>query len=115
MCINLHTAKKYDVHFTDTVMCGSDSQQVMYDIFGEFEFSPSADNEYDDQYDVNRNELVGLRDDIVNKTAYFQERAEFVAERLNRLEMSEEEFVNALNKLINESDPDNECVLLSWF
>ena len=115
MSINLHTAKKYQVEYTSTVIHGSMSKDVLDLIFMEFEVSTNKDDEYDDEYDLNRDELIRLRDKIVNQTDYYIERKEFLKEQLAQIELSVEEFVESLNKLITTSDQTNDYVLLSWY
>lgn len=115
MSINLHTAKKYQVQYTPTVICGYLSQEVLDLIFMEFEISTNKDDEYDSEYDLPRSELVRLKDEIVNQTDYFKAREKFLIQELLKIGLSVDEFVSALNNLITTSDQSNDDVLLSWY
>lgn len=115
MARNLHTASTYQVHLTPTVIAGGESQDVLDLIFMEFKISTNKDDEYDNEYDLHRDELIRLRDEIVNKTTYFKDREVFLQEQLKKIRLTIEEFAEALNKLITTSDQNNECVLLSWY
>lgn len=115
MSINLHTAKKYQVQYTSTVICGYQSQEVLDLIFMEFEISTNKDDEYDNEYDLSRSELVRLKDEIVNKTDYFKERETFLTQELSKIDLTVDEFVKSLDKLITTSDQSNDYVLLSWY
>lgn len=115
MSINLHTAKKYQVQYTPTVICGYLSQEVLDLIFMEFEISTNKDDEYDNEYDLPRSELIRLKDVIANQTDYFKEREAFLIQELSKIGLSVDEFVSALDNLITTSDQSNDDVLLSWY
>lgn len=115
MSVNLYTGKVYQVELSDSILSGSESIEAMYDLFEEFEIAHNADNEFDKDYDLERSELQRFRNEIVGHTAYFQERAEYFAERLKVMNLTEEQFIDVLDGLINESDQANKNVLLTWF
>lgn len=115
MSISLHTAKKYQIEYTSTIIHGSMSQDVLDMIFMEFEISTNKGDEYDSEYDLHRSELIRLRDEIVNQTEYYKEREAFLREQLNSIGLTIEQFVAALNQLITTSDQTNDHVLLSWY
>lgn len=115
MSINLYTAKKYQVEYTQIIVPGYESQEVFDLIFSEFEVSTNKEDEYDNEYDLQRSELVRLRGEIVNQTDYFKEREAFLKEQLALIGLNVNKFVEVLNLLINGSDQKNECVLLSWY
>ncbi len=115
MSINLHTAKKYQVQYTSTVICGYQSQEALNSIFMEFEISTNKDDEYDNEYDLPRSELVRLKDEIVNKTDYFKDREKFLTQELSKIGLTVTEFISALDNLITTSDQSNDDVLLSWY
>ena len=81
----------------------------------EFEISTNKDDEYDNEYDLPRSELVRLKDEIVNQTDYFKEREEFLIQELLKIGLTVDEFVSALDNLITTSDQSNDDVLLSWY
>lgn len=115
MSVNLYTGKVYQVELSEVLVCGIDSKEAMYDLFQEFEISHNADDEFDDEYDLERSELQRFRNEIVNHTEHFQERAEYFAEKLRAMKLTEEQFICVLDSLINESDQTNDHVLLTWF
>jgi hypothetical protein len=115
MSTNLHTAKKYQVEYTPAVIYGWESNEVLDLIFSEFEISTNRSDEYDDEFDMSRSELVRLRDHIVNRTDYYMVREEFLKEELSKIRLTVEEFAEALDRLITISDQTNEYVLLSWY
>lgn len=112
---SLFTAKKYQVELTEDVILHGDSREIFSNIFWEFEISTNADDNSDKEYDMYRSELIRLRDDIINETDYFKERAEFLDEQLGKLGITRKQFITVLDALINQSDPENEMVLLSWY
>lgn len=115
MGVNLYTGKVYQLQLSGALIPGLESKEAMYDLFQEFEISHNADDEFDDEYDLERTELQRFRNEIKNHTEYFQERAEYFAEKLEMMNLTEEEFIQVLDRLINESDQTNENVLLTWF
>lgn len=113
--LKLHTAKKYDVQLSSEIAWGSDAQMAFYYIFCRWDISTNIDDEYHAEYEMPRSCLERLRDDIANRTETFKENEEYLNEQLSKANMSVGEFVEALNKLITESDQRNEYVLLSWY
>lgn len=112
--MNLFTAKKYQVELTDNIVLPGDSKDAFSIIFNEFEVSTNADNDFDNEYDLYRSELVKLRNEIKNRTEYFKEREDLLNEQLATMEIDQSQFVAVLDKLIDLSDPENEMVLLCW-
>lgn len=115
MSTNLHTARNYQVEYTPAVIYGWESNEVLDLIFSGFEISTNRSDEYDDEFDMSRSELVRLRDHIVNRTDYYKAREEFLKEELSKIRLTVEEFVEALDRLITTSDQSNDDVLLSWY
>lgn len=115
MGVNLYTGTVYQVELSNIVLSGSESMEAMYDLFEEFEIAHNADDEFDNNYDLERSELQRFRNEIVNHTEYFHERAEYFAKKLKVMGLTEEQFIEMLGSLINESDQTNRNVLLTWF
>lgn len=115
MCVNLRIGKVYQVELSDVVLSGNESKDAMYDLFGEFEISHNADDEFDNDYDLDRSELQRFRDEVAGHTEYFQERAGYFAEKLKIMNITEEQFIKVLDRLINESDQTNGQILLTWY
>lgn len=114
MGINLYTGKVYKIELSEVLMYGATSKEAMYDLFQEFEISHGADDEFDDEYEIKRSELQRFQNEIVNHTEYFQERTDYFAKKLGEMNLTEEEFINALDGLIGKSDQTNEFILLTW-
>lgn len=112
---SLFTAKKYQVELTEDAILHGDSREIISNIFCEFEISTNANDNFDMEYDMCRSELVRLRDEIINETDYFKELAEFLDEQLDELGITRQQFIGVLDALINQSDQENEMVLLSWY
>ncbi len=112
--MNLFTAKKYQVRLTDRAILTGDSRDTFSDIFSLFEVSTNADDDNDDEYDLYRNELVTLRDEVKNRTEYFKEREDTLNKQLKSIGIDQKRFISVLNALIEQSDPENEMVLLCW-
>lgn len=112
--MNLFTAKKYQVELTDNAILPGDSKDAFSTIFNIFEVTTNADDDFDGEYDLYRSELESLRDDIKNHTEYFKEREYELNEQLETMEIDQKQFLAVLDALIEQSDPDNEMVLLSW-
>lgn len=115
MSVNLYTGRVYQIELSNVLIPGIESKEAMYDLFQEFEISHNADDEFDDEYEVARSELQRFRNQVVNHTEYFQESAEYFAQKLKAMKLTEEQFIRVLDRLINESDQTNDFVLLTWF
>lgn len=112
---SLFTAKKYQIELTEDAILHGGSREIFSNIFWEFEISTNADDNFDKEYDMYRSELVRLRDEIINETDYFKELAEFLDGQLDKLGITRQQFIGVLDALINQSDPENEMVLLCWY
>lgn len=112
--MNLFTAKKYQVELTENAILPGDSKDAFSIIFNEFEVSTNADDDFENEYDLYRSELVTLRDEIKNRTEYFKEREDLLNEQLGTMGIDQNQFVAILNQLIGQSDPENDMVLLCW-
>ena len=97
-------------------MFGSDGQDALYDIFSMFETENNAEDIYTDDYEVEREELKRLRQMLIDKDEKYRENEEELIRYLTKIDMTLEEFITkVLDRLINESDQQNEYVLISWY
>ena len=97
-------------------MFGSDGQDALYDIFSMFAIENNAEDIYTDDYEVEREELKRLRQMLIDKDEKYRENEEELTRYLTKIEMTLEEFITkVLDRLINESDQQNEYVLISWY
>lgn len=115
MSWNLHVGKVYQIEYGYPGMCGSDSQEALYDIFGMFEIETTAEDCYDEEYEVIRNELYRLRSIITENGEEFQKHTAEFDEALSKANLDKEKFIQVLDNLTNGSDQKNEYVLISWF
>lgn len=107
MARNLHTASTYQVHYSPTIIPGGESQDILISLLSMFDIY----TEDADEFEVQRRELVHLRDSIAEDGDTDEE----IVEILRNLKMTKDKLVVALNRIINESDQENEYVLLSWY
>lgn len=107
MSRNLHTASTYQVHYSLPIIPGGESQDIVISLLSMFDIY----TEDADEFEVQRCELIHLRDSIEKDGNTDEE----IIEILHKLKMSKDELVAALNRIINESDQSNEYVLLSWY
>ena len=97
-------------------MFGSDGQDALYDIFSMFENENNAEDIYTDDYEVEREELKRLRQMLIDKDEKYRENEEELNRYLTKIDMTLEEFITkVLDRLINDSDQQNEYVLISWY
>ena len=117
MSTSLHTGKVYHIEYAlcGQGMFGSDGQQALYNIFSMFDIENTAENEFDDDYEIYRPELKCLRTIITEETEEYQAHADEFREELERAGRSTSDFMDVLDHLIDASDQSNEWVLISWF
>lgn len=114
MARQLHFGKTYQVQYSYGGLYGSDGQDALYDIFSMFEIENNAEDIYTDDYEVEREELKRLKQMLIDKDEKYQENEAELLESLKKAELTLDEFINVLDKLITESDQKNEYVLISW-
>lgn len=112
--MDLFTAQKYQVELTDNAILPGNSKDAFSTIFFVFEVSTNADDSSDNEYDLYRNELILLRNEIKNQTDYFKEREDTLNEQLESIGIDQEQFIAILDALIEQSDQENNMVLLCW-
>lgn len=112
---NLHVGKVYQIEYGYPGMCGSDAQDALYDIFGMFDIETTAEDCYDEEYEVEREELRRLRTIITENGEVFQEQVKEFEDALSKAGLSKDDFIQVLDNLINDSDQKNDYVLISWF
>ena len=115
MSRQLHFGKTYQVQYGYGGLFGSDGQDSLYDIFSMFEIENNAEDIYTDDYEVEREELKRLRQMLTDKDEKYQENEEELMKCLEKIEMTLDKFIDVLDTLINESDQQNEYVLISWY
>lgn len=107
MSRSLHTASTYQVHYSSVIIPGGELQDPFISLMSLFDIYI----EESDEFEVQRSELIHMRDHIESNG----ETDEEIIEKLQELKMSKEELVIALNRIINESDQSNDYILLSWY
>ena len=61
MSWNMHVCSVYDIQYEYPGMIGYEAQDALYRIFEMFDVETSAEDIYDEDYEVGRSELVELR------------------------------------------------------
>lgn len=117
MSRSLHTGKTYRIEYTRCThgMFGGDGQEGFYNILSMFDIANSADDEFDDDYEIKRSELERLRTIIAEGKEEYQAHADKFQEELDRSRTSKADFMDVLDHLIEASDQSNDWVLISWF
>ncbi len=115
MSRQLHFGETYQIKYGYAGLYGCDGQDAFYDILQLFDIYHTAEDRYDDDYEVERTELQRLRQIITEQGEEFKENEEEYNKCLDMLQQTHEEFISVLDELINDSDQNNEYVLISWF
>lgn len=114
MSRNLHVAHTYKIKY-GCVSFSFNGQDALEDIFSMFNIENLSDSSYADDYRIERSELQRLFNIIHTGGKEFQKHAKEFEQALCEAETSREEFLNCLDKLINNSDQTNEDVYLAWY
>ena len=109
------TITVYDIQYEYPGMIGYEAQDALYRIFEMFDVETSAEDIYDEDYEVGRSELVELRRHIVEQDEEYQENEKAFLEQLKNAGIGREKFITVLDRLINDSDQRNSEVHISWF
>lgn len=115
MSRNLHVAKVWQIEYGSPKMNGDDGQEVLYRILEMFDVDNSAEDIYTDDFEIERTGLQDLCRHITVKDEVFQKQAEEFNTKLDEIGMSREEFIAILDHLINDSDPSDAYIHVSWF
>lgn len=115
MSRNLHVGTVYQIKYGYPGLWGCDGQDALYDIFSLFEIANSAEDIYTDDYEVERTELQRLRQILTDKGETFHENETELNACLAKMGKTFDEFIEVLDRLINDSDQNNESVFISWF
>lgn len=115
MSRNLHTGRVYQIEYAYPGLCGCEGQDALYDVFSMFEIENDAEDCYTDDYEVAREDLKKLRKILTDKSDIYKANEDEFAKCLTKMEKTHDEFLDVLNNLINDSDQNNEYVLISWF
>lgn len=115
MSWNLHIAKVHKIEYDCPGLSGSDAHLALAQIFNLFEINASSGDTDEDDFEIDRAELIRLRDMIVNNDQIVQEEFAEFDQYLSRTGLTRDEFVNALTNMIEMSDQDNDTVYFSWY
>ncbi len=115
MSRQMHFGTVFQIQYGHIGLWGGDGQDTLYDLFKMFDIETTASDIYVDDYEVERSELERLYNLIAYKEPLFREKESAFLKQLEKIEMSCEEFLKILSRLIAESDPNNEYVLISWY
>lgn len=116
MSKKMHVAKTYHVEYADVSFNSIDGQKAFFNILELFEIENSAESPFTNEYQIERSELVRLRDIINSEQSFFQEYYDEFEEALQEAgDLTKESFLNILEKLINDSDQNNSTIVISWW
>ncbi len=115
MSWNMHVCSVYDIQYDYPGLIGCEAQDALYRIFEMFDVETSAEDIYDEDYEVERSELVKLRSHIVEQDEEYRENEKEFLEQLKKAGINREKFITVLDRLINDSDQRNSEVHISWF
>lgn len=114
MSINLHTARVYQIKYSDIICCGNES----YDVFRSI-FIDAGLNVHDEKegysFIIPRKEIDALRERLQNISKKDAEDYKDMCNGLNTISMDVPEFCQILETLSLQSDPTNEHILLEWY
>ena len=105
----------YDIQYEYPGMIGYEAQDALYRIFEMFDVETSAEDIYDEDYEVGRSELVELRRPYRRTGRRVPGKREAFLEQLKNAGIGREKFITVLDRLINDSDQRNSEVHISWF
>jgi hypothetical protein len=111
----MHVCSVYDIQYDYPGLIGCEAQDALYRIFEMFDVETSAEDIYDEDYEVERSELVKLRSHIVEQDEEYRENEKEFLEQLKKAGINREKFITVLDRLINDSDQRNSEVHISWF
>lgn len=115
MSRKLYVRTVSQVEYDCLEICSCGGQEALYDIFEMFEIETMAKDCYDDEYEVEREELRVLRTIITENDEIFQEHVEEFDNALTKAGLDRDRFVQVLDKLIDNSEQRNSAVSISWF
>ncbi len=115
MSRSLHVGTVYQIEYGYPGLYGGDGQEALYKIFIMFDIPITAVDCYDDDYEVDRDDLRRLRKIIAENGPEFQEQTAEFEKTLSEASIDKEQFITALDSLINDSDQRNSYVYISWF
>lgn len=114
MSKQLSIATRYEVVLSDSILTGDAAMNALSAIFYEFCVEINYGEMSGGDVQIERDELIHLRDTIDQGGEDFDEYAVIFREQLGRMNLSQDEFLAMLDRLIKESDQRNGYVHLCW-
>ena len=115
MSVCLHVGTVYQIEYGYPGIYGCDGKEALYKIFRMFNIPITAIDCYDDEYEVERDDLRRLRKIIIENAPELQEQVTEFEKTLSEAAIDKEQLITALDSLINDSDQRNSYVYISWF
>lgn len=115
MSWNLHVAKVHKIEYDCLGLSGSDTHIALAQIFNLFGINASSGDTDEDDFEIDRAELIRLRDMIANDDELVQEESAKFDQYLSNGGLTRDEFVNTLTNMIEMSDQDDDTVYFSWY
>ncbi len=114
MSTHLHTAKVYQIDYSEIIHHGYDCHEVFRNIFMDAGIRPDdIIEEY--AFLVERKAMDELRERLQKSDNRETEEYKRIGKFLEELNMSVSDFCKVLERLSTESDPNNDMVLLEWW
>lgn len=118
--IRLHVASQQIKWHPEPAMCGWETPEALYDLLRLYDCAMgSCDGDamdcYTNTFEVDRDDLIKMRNSIASRDSFFQEHESEIRRALKTAGLSPMAMADALDIIINNSDPDNGWVYLSWF
>lgn len=118
--LHLHVASQQIKWHPDTALSGWDAPEMFYRLLSLYDCAMgNADegevDEYTHTFEVDREDLIKMRNSIASQDDFFRDHEKEIRAALKIIDYTPMKIVNALDTLINNSDPENDWVYVSWF
>lgn len=119
--LHLHVAKQTIKWAPQTAISGWDAPEMFYDLLKLYGCAMgNADegevDEYTRTFEVDKQDLIRMRNSLASQDEFYLEHLPEIGQALHKLkDCSRYDAVKALDVLVNNSDPDNDWVYVSWF
>ena len=104
----------YQVVLSDQVFPDLPTRTVLEAIFHEFNVNICFGTPDDDTFEIERAELIRLRDTIRNGGEEYDSHADELQDILAEMKLSEDELVAGFDQMIRESAQNEDRVIFTW-
>lgn len=114
MSHKLHFAIIYQVVLSDQIFPDLPTRAALKAIFNEFDVNICSGTPDDDTFEIDRAELIRLRDTIRDGGEEYDSHADELQDILAEMKLSEDELVAGLDQMIRESAQNEDRVIFTW-